>query len=55
MLFEIFEFAGIAGFIFICLAVFFAVRKKFKLHRLFAIAGFTAVIVHASIYFIFLK
>lgn len=55
MLYEIFEFAGIAGFICICLAVFFAVKKKFKLHRLFAIVGFAAVVIHVSIRFIFLK
>jgi len=55
MLFEIFEFAGITAFSCFCIAVFFAFKRKFKLHKIFAIAGFFAALIHVSIRFLFLK
>lgn len=55
MLFEIFEFAGIIAFSCFFISIFFAFKKKFKLHKIFAIAGFAAVLIHVSIRFIFLK
>lgn len=54
-MFEFFEFAGITAFSCFCIAVFFAFKKKFKLHKIFAIAGFAAALTHVSIRFLFLK
>ncbi|MEA5000632.1 MAG: hypothetical protein VB017_01945 [Endomicrobiaceae bacterium] len=48
---NLFELAGLTGFICCILAVFFAATRKFKLHKIFAGIALTAICIHVGIHF----
>lgn len=49
---ELFEIFGILGVICLILAIFFAATKKFKLHKVFAFAAVSAILLHVLIRFL---